>query len=122
VHGEGQVRSAKGRLWASGTHFLSSTRRGLIRTAKEIQQARDTHVLSNAVVSAYQDGEESQSARATHFLSRTEGATHQDSKKKLESEGHSLAVEYKQKYNSGQQKKTSEHGALTCYEAQRDTR
>jgi hypothetical protein len=73
--GSGQVRSAKGGLCASGTHFLSSTRKGLIRTAKESQPA----ILTSCQAQRDQlirIAKESQSARATHFLSNTWGATH----------------------------------------------
>jgi hypothetical protein len=52
--------------------------------------------------------------RGTHFLSSTDAETIQDTKRKLESEGHSLPVEPRQRGKSDA--KAREQGTLTSCE------
>jgi hypothetical protein len=46
---------------------------------------------------------ETERARVTHFLSSADTETSQDTKRKLESEGHSLPVEPRQRDRSGRE-------------------
>ena len=85
---EGQIRTAKERVWARGTHVLESTKAGTNQDGKS-KQTSERHSQTGEHGRRHNSGcrRKRAQARGTHTLGSTEGGTSEGSIRKREREG-----------------------------------